>query len=384
MQRDDRKKRINKINKKVRKLGKELSRLQEEARSEERLKSKQDTQAFIHNAGTWKLPMRKPNKLIGWPDASDALITTQKDKDKKRAREQAAAVEKEDLSYHAVFHIEELRLMILDRMGPMELAMIHATNKQLQQAVISSFPVLFECWVKRLEAPLMKSVKQSFTRSITLLRKIKQQYADCPPLILPHLHSVFSCYRSYGPFEADVPNNFRDANPPIDNVFTIVHDKKEHSYRPATEYGHFAVANYREITLKRGSSFYNKEGFSVPSHAVHDYLRYKDYTAMALQPISTHSINSLVVVSNEEMVVPKDNNDRLAYYHLVTNESLATRVGSVLSTTSPFIDLYECRSEIALCTGNRSVFSRYAIAKRPGLQAQILKLNENLAKKCLC
>lgn len=386
MQREDRKKKIVKVNKKIRSLGRELSRLQEEAKSTEKLKSKQDVRAFIHNAGTWKLPIRRPNLQIGWPDASDSYLS-QREKDKKRAREQAAVAETEDLSYHEVFHIEELRLMILDHMGPMELAMIHATNKKLQQAVILSFPALFDFWMERLEAPLIKSTKQTFQKTSSLLRTIKERYANCPPLILPHLHSVFVCYRSYGPLHATAPHQFRAADPPVDNAFVIVHDKKAKSFRPSTEYGHFKAKDYGGISQKRSSSFYTKQGFFVAAHEIHNYLRYKDYSAMEIEPISHYgnggekNASTLVVVSGEEIVTAKDDN-RLAYHQLISNESLQARAIAFVPALVPFLDLYECRREIGHSTGKHNVIHRYGVASRPSSVVQMLKLNESLAKLC--
>lgn len=386
MQREDRKKKIVKVNKKLHSLRIKLSCLQEEAKNAEKLKSKQDVRAFIHNAGTWKLPIRRPNLQIGWPDGADSYLL-QRDKDKKRAREQAAVAEAEDLSYHTVFYIEELRLMILDHMGPMELAMIHATNKKLQQAVILSFPTLFDFWMERLEAPLIKSAKLSFRETASLLRQIKERYANCPSLILPHLYAAFVCYRSYGPLHATAPHQFRAADPPVDNAFVIVHDKKAQSFRPSTEYGHFKAKDYGGISQKRSSSFYSKQGFFIAAHEVHNYLRYRDYSAMEIEPISHYgnggekNASTLVVVSDEEIVTAKDDN-RLAYHQLISNESLQARAISFVHALTPFLDLYECRREIGHSTGKNNVTYRYGVASRPSSVVQMLKLNESLTKLC--
>ena len=363
MERDDRKKQILKINKKIAKLEKEGDRLRKKTMSEERIKSKQDTHAFINNANGQSLSIRIPNQWIGWDETK-----------KKRARQQEEEEEEEDeedLSYHRVFQVEELRLMILDHLGPLELSMVHATSKRLQEVVILSFPVLFEWWIKRLQAPLMQEItKAGFATSVSHLRKIKRQYADCPPLILPHLHQVFVCYRNYGPLRIYTPSVFRKQDPPIQNEFVIVHDKQANSFKPATEYSHFSVPNYNNIVDKRYWSFYEKHGFSVKAQFKDDYLRYKDYVAMKFEPINHDQGATLVIISGEEMISTK-HNDRLSYYYLVTNESLATRSGFVKSM--PFLDLYECR--VAITATTKSWSSAQPILS---MQSEITKLNDKL------
>lgn len=384
MQREDRKKRIDKIYKKIELLDQEASRLKKESADKEKLKSIQDTRAFIHDNS-----MRRPNKLIGWPSPLLRLTTTQKEEDKKRAREQAVVEKEQDLSLHDVFRIQELRLIIIDRLGPMELAMICATNKSLRDGVISSFPVLFESWVKRLEAPILEPIKQRFRTSILILREIKDQYANYPPSILAHLHAVFVCYRSYGPLHSLISHYPHEVvKLPINNAFVVVHDTKEQSFRPATEYGHFIATDYNGIMRERNASFRVKQGFPPPQDT-HHYLRYNDYAAMKLEPINHHSpsdgnATTLVVVSEEEIISTDVAISRVLIYHcLVTEESLGTRMGFITHDVVPFLDLYECRREIAMATGSCRAIYHHGVANRSPMETQITKLNERLLNSAL-
>ena len=277
----------------------------------EKERSLSEQQRFLHNAQIRRIPILRSNRVSVAPESGPNLVDL--------------------LDY------KDISLLVLDHLGPLELAMFSRTCPRLYKTTTDAFLVLAPGFLERYvpkryfdetNSDRAIQVREIVPKMKNLITKQIEDRTASLGQLLRIWYQFLDMYRDHDPVDFTTRRDRR-----YDQHIVFVYNRETGSYTPASQLNLFKMHNYKKAKIEFEQRWADT-GLQMPENIV-PYFNYSELSKASLAPLG-----HVLTLSKKILLIEPDQ----PYIELVSNLRLV--FCSFLlgyQDDSPLVDHYEAR-----------------------------------------